>query len=85
MLATGLAATGYPLRAAQPPFASGCPCNLGHSRLPLQGCWPWPATPTGGLAVAGYPCKGCGYGRPPLQRAWPWPTAPFLTAFAVKT
>ncbi|RWW03077.1 hypothetical protein GW17_00033789 [Ensete ventricosum] len=33
------------------PFIGG----LGHCRLPLQGAWPWPATPTNGLAMVGCP------------------------------
>ncbi|RWW36871.1 hypothetical protein BHE74_00058077, partial [Ensete ventricosum] len=42
--------------------------------LPLQGAWPWPATPARGLPMASHPCKWHG-------RGWP----PFLAAFIVKT
>ncbi|RWW33086.1 hypothetical protein GW17_00002223 [Ensete ventricosum] len=48
---TAAAPMGERFRASNRPLAG----SLGHSRLPLQLAWPWPATPARSLVVAGCP------------------------------
>ncbi|RWV85345.1 hypothetical protein BHE74_00029067 [Ensete ventricosum] len=68
LLAVGLAVGGSPLRVpySQSPLRApcsglaivGCPYSrLGHGWPPMQGAWPWPATPARGLVVACHPCR----------------------------
>ncbi|RWV85943.1 hypothetical protein BHE74_00037089, partial [Ensete ventricosum] len=74
---TALAHRQPPCQGAATPMAGAATPvggRVGRRRLPLQLAWPWVGTPTRGLAMAGYPCKGS-------SRGW----SPLLVVFTIKT